>query len=59
MKKLDKLDLVLSVLFLSGTAITMVLIYYYNQRHSYEEPDELDEFVVETKSDEKSIFQFI
>jgi len=49
--------MIFSVIFIVSTVVIMILIYYYNVRHKYEEPDELDEYVVEKKSGEKSLYE--
>ena len=49
--------MIFTVIFIVSTVIIMILIYYYNVRHKYEEPDELDEYVVEKRSGEKTLYE--
>lgn len=53
---MDKLDLFLTAVFIVGTIIIMILIYFYNTRHELIVDDELDEFEVETKVGEKALY---
>jgi hypothetical protein len=52
---MDSLDLFFTAVFVVGTAITMILVYFYNTRHKLEVDDRLDEYVMEVKSGEKEI----
>jgi len=54
---LDKIDMIFTVLFVVGTVITLILIYYYNNRHEYEAEDEIDEFEVEVFPDKKELYK--
>ena len=54
---MDKLDLFFTAVFIVGTVITMILLYFYNVRHKYEVEDELDDFEVEIKTGEKALYK--
>lgn len=54
---MDKLDIFFTIVFIAGTIITMILIYFYNKRHKLIIEDELDDFVVEKKRGEKAIYK--
>jgi len=52
---MSKLELFFTTLFIIGTIVVMILVYFYNIRHKLVIEDELDDYEVEKKPGEKAI----
>ncbi|WP_457748571.1 hypothetical protein [Sulfurimonas sp.] len=54
---MSKLELFFTGLFVVGTVVVMILIYFYNVRHKLVIESDIDDYEVETKPGEKAIVE--